>query len=176
MEIRPLRPSDERSRFSADDPEIDRFFRTFAGQNQFEKYVGTTYVAVEGADILGFVTVAGSSLGLDTLPVRLRKHLPKYDLPILRLARLGVDAQRAGAGVGRQLVRHVLHLALQQAEQVGCVGVLVDAKPGRESYYAQFGFEACPAASGAAPQRPAPTPMFLATAVLKKALELGRKK
>ena len=67
MEIRPLRPSDERSRFSADDPEIDRFFRTFAGQNQFEKYVGTTYVAVEGAHILGFVGIDSKGLnGLES--------------------------------------------------------------------------------------------------------------
>ena len=67
-------------------------------------------------------------------------------------------------------MRHVLRLAVQQAEQVGCVGVLVDAKPGRESYYARFGFESCRAEAGGSPQRPAPTPMFLATAVVKKAL------
>ena len=171
MEIRALRASDDRSRFSSGDADLDRFFRAFAGQNQFDKYIGTTYVAVEGGSIVGFVTVAGASLGLDKLPPKARKGLPKYDPPILRLARLGVEAAQVGKGVGELLVRHVLILAIQQAVQVGCVGVLVDAKPGRESYYARFGFEPCPADSGESPQRPAPSPMFLTTAAIKSAID-----
>jgi len=35
VEIRRLRASDDRSRFRSDDPDLERFFRSYAGQNQF---------------------------------------------------------------------------------------------------------------------------------------------
>jgi hypothetical protein len=35
IEIRPLRPDDDRQAFSSGDADLDRFFRKYAGQNQF---------------------------------------------------------------------------------------------------------------------------------------------
>ena len=42
MEIRVLREDDERSLRSGD-TDLDRFFRQFAGQNQFRHYLGVTF-------------------------------------------------------------------------------------------------------------------------------------
>ena len=39
MEIRALRPSDDRSAFQSGDEALDRFFRRYAGQNQFRHYI-----------------------------------------------------------------------------------------------------------------------------------------
>jgi hypothetical protein len=61
IQIRGLEPGDDRSRFSSGNPDLDRFFHRFAGQNQFRHHIGVTYVAVEGGDILGFVTIAPRS-------------------------------------------------------------------------------------------------------------------
>jgi hypothetical protein len=44
--IRRLEPSDDRRRFTSVNPELDRFFQRFAGQNQFRHHVGVTYMAV----------------------------------------------------------------------------------------------------------------------------------
>ena len=60
---------------------------------------------------------------------RLRRRLPSYRLPVLRLARLGVDQRAQGLGVGSALLRHVLSLALEQRDALGCIGVVTDAKP-----------------------------------------------
>jgi|GEM_PF-3449412 len=43
--------------FESGDPDLDRFFKRFAGQNQFKRYVGTTYVAKEVGLRVGFVNV-----------------------------------------------------------------------------------------------------------------------
>jgi hypothetical protein len=91
MDVRKLARNDDRSAFESGDVEIDRFFRRYAAQNQFEHHVGVTYVAMEGANILGSVTIAGGSTEIDALPASFRKKLPRYPLPVLRLARLGVD-------------------------------------------------------------------------------------
>lgn len=38
IEIRALREDDDRSQFHSGDPDLDRFFHKFAGQNQFRRY------------------------------------------------------------------------------------------------------------------------------------------
>ena len=72
MEIRALRESDDRSQFQFRDPDFDRFFHKFAGQNQFRNYVGVTYVAVEDRRILGFATIAPGHVEIEDLPPSLR--------------------------------------------------------------------------------------------------------
>ena len=73
---------------------------------------------------------------------RLRKRLPSYPLPVLRLARLAVDTRAQGLGIGKALLRHVLGLALEQRDLLGCVGVVTDAKPDAVAFYETLGFHA----------------------------------
>jgi GNAT superfamily N-acetyltransferase len=160
MEIRRLRPEDDRSGFRSGNVEIDRFFLRFAGQNQFRHHIGTTYVAIDGATIAGFATVVASELTVAALPVAKRRKLPAYPLPVLRLARLGVDERCQGRGVGSALLR-VFMLAHRMAGDVGCVGVVVDAKREAVAFYEKLGFIALGVESGHLGDRPEPSPMFL---------------
>lgn len=162
MEIRALREADDRARFRSGNPDLDRFFHQFAGQNQFKHHLGVTYVAVEGVDMLGYVTVAPGHLAIDEVSAATRKRLPRYPLPVLRLARLAVDERAAGQGLGERLLRFVMQLALRMTEDYGCAGLVVDAKPEAEAFYARYGFVALDALEGRSDARPQPTPMFLA--------------
>jgi len=141
IEIRPLARDDDRSGFSCGQRDLDRFFEHYAGQNQFKLHLAVTYVAVVGERIVGFATVAASSIERARVPsARLRKRLPTYPLPVLRLARLGVDTRAQGHGVGSALLRHVLSLAVEQRDRLGCVAVVTDAKPQSVSFYQSLGF------------------------------------
>lgn len=142
LEIRPLRPDDDRGGFSCGQADLDRFFHHYAGQNQFRLHLAVTYVAMAGERLTGFATVSVGSLERRSLPsARRRQRLPGYPLPVLRLARLAVDRRAQGLGVGRALLRHVLDLALVQRDSLGCVGVVTDAKPDAVPFYARYGFE-----------------------------------
>jgi GNAT superfamily N-acetyltransferase len=169
MEIRALLPSDERASFRSGDESLDRFFHRYAGQNQFRHHLGLTYVAVDAGRVLGFATVAPRHVEIDDLPERERKKLPRYPVPVLGLARLAVDVSARGLGVGAQLLRFVLLLALEMADRVGCAGVVVDAKPGAVDFYAKYGFTAFDVIEGESDARPRPTPMWLPIAVVKRA-------
>jgi hypothetical protein len=57
IEVRLLSAADNRGSFQSGDEQLDLFFHRYAGQNQFRHHIGTTYVAVESATILGFATV-----------------------------------------------------------------------------------------------------------------------
>jgi GNAT superfamily N-acetyltransferase len=161
MEIRALRPRDDRSAFQSGDEVLDRFFHHYAGQNQFRHYLGVTYVAVDGGRILGFATVAPRHLEIEKLPERARKKLPRYPVPVLGLARLAVDRPAQSMGLGAQLLRFVLKLAVKMAGEVGCAGVLVDAKPGAVEFYAKYGFTSFEPLEGRSDAHPRPSAMWL---------------
>jgi GNAT superfamily N-acetyltransferase len=171
MQIRALREADDRSRFSSGEPDLDRFLQKFAGQNQFRHYVGVTYVAVEQEGILGFATVAPGHIEIDGLPAAERGKLPHYPLPVLRVARLAVDRSAQGQGLGGGLLRFVLELAGRMADEFGCIGVVVDAKPRAVEFYGRYGFEPLEVVLGALEARPQPKPMFLAMRAIKAASE-----
>lgn len=159
--IRRLEPDDDRERFCSGHPDVDRFFHGFAGQNQFRHHVGVTYIAVEDDAILGFVTVSPSEIEIDALPADRRRRLPRYPLPVLRLARLAVAENAQDRGVGQALLRFALTLARRMADEIGCVGVVVDAKPEAQTFYRRYGFELASAVEGLLLDRPEPIPMFL---------------
>ena len=170
IEIRALREGDDRTSFRSGDVDFDRFFHQFAGQNQFRHHLGVTYVAVQDRSVLGYATVAAAHVEIDDLPRAARRKLPRYPLPVLRFARLAVDQSTQGQGVGLQLLRFVLRLALQMADEYGCVGVVVDPKPDAEAFYAKYGFVAIEAVEGRSDARPAPTPMFLSIRAVNDAV------
>ncbi len=69
IEVRPLRPEDDRSRFRSGNEDLDRFFARYAGQNQCRHHIGTTYVADDSEAVVAFVTVSASHIEIDQLPM-----------------------------------------------------------------------------------------------------------
>lgn len=176
IEVRLLRETDDRSSFQSGDEQLDLFFRRYAGQNQFRHHIGTTYIALESETILGFATVTVGHVEIENIPSSVRKKLPEYPLPILRLARLAVDRNAQGKGVGEHLMRTVFSVAIELREKLGCVGVVVDAKPGAGNYYSRYGFVDLEVIEGALEDRPTPKPMFLPLSAIMQAIRTARRK
>ncbi len=166
IEVRLLRPNDERKGFCSGNPDLDRFFILYTGQNQFRHHIGTTYVAIEDDRIKGFVTVSSSSIEVDNLPISRKKRFPQYPLPVIRLARLAVAESDRGRGVGLYLLRSVFYLAYEMSKKVGCIGIVVDAKPDSVDFYTRYGFEKIEVLQGALADRPEPVSMFLPLSVI----------
>lgn len=161
IHVRRLEPGDRRDGFNSGDPDLDRFFHRFAGQNQFRHHIGTTYVAMDGYAIAGYATVSPSHLEAETVSAKQRRRLPDYPVPVLRLARLAVDAAYQGRGIGMELLAAVFQLARRMRDDLGCVGVVVDAKPGAIAFYERFGFVTLDVIEGQLGSRPEPVVMFL---------------
>lgn len=171
LEIRPLRPQDDRGAFTCGQSDVDRFFHHYAGQNQFKLNLAVTYVAIAHERIVGFATVAAGAIERAGVPsARARKRLPDYPLPILRLARLGVDTRAQGLGIGKELVGYVLRLAVDQRDRLGCVGVVTDAKPDAARFYESLGFVPLAGVREGALSGD-PQPMFLSIESIAAALE-----
>jgi GNAT superfamily N-acetyltransferase len=159
--IRRLEPSDDRSSFRSGNLELDRYFQLYAGQNQFRHHISSNYVAIQGDNIRGFATVTTAQLERQQLPAENTKNLPAYCLPVVRLARLAVAQQAQGQGIGLRLMAAVFGLAHRLAADIGCVGVMVDAKPEAQDFYRKLGFLTIELTRGQLGDRPQPVPMFL---------------
>ena len=136
------------------------FKNSLVGTN-LDCIIGRTYVAIRQSEILGFATLSATSITMKDLPKTIRKRLPNYPLPALRLARLAVAVSAQGQGIGKQLLKAVFRIAHEVADRTGCVALVVDAKPAAVDFNQRDGFEAFEIISGALGDRPAPLPMIL---------------
>ena len=166
VEIRALAKGDNRTGFRSGDQALDLYFHRYAGQNQFRHHIGVTYVALHDDVIIGFATVSPASLDADE--VRSRRKMPPFPVPVSRVARLAVHEAARGQGVGKAILRFCIELAERMRDELGCVGVVVDAKAPAEGFYTQFGFVTVEATEGRSIAKPQPTLMYLPLGAIPK--------
>jgi GNAT superfamily N-acetyltransferase len=88
-----------------------------------------TCVIERDGRIAGYATVTAACVDIVDLPPDDRLRYP-YPAPVLSLARLATDERDRGQGIGSELLAHVFVLAAKMADELGCVGVVVDSKAG----------------------------------------------
>jgi hypothetical protein len=71
-------------------------------------------------------------------------------------------------------MRTVFSIAIELREKLGCVGVVVDAKPDAENYYSRYGFVELEVVEGAVEERPTPKSMFLPLSAVVQAFRIAQ--
>lgn len=141
---RPLRAGDPVDGFDCGVGELNRYLQKHALQAQSGDG-GRSYVSLAGARIAGYYTLAYGSLEYEASPNRVAKGLARHPIPVILLARLAVDRDFSGKGLGTELLRDALLRTLAAADIAGLRAVVVDAKDDRASrFYQSFGFESFP--------------------------------
>ena len=143
--IRRLAENDSVESFDCGDGALNNYLTKHAWNNQQKSSIGVTYVAADEVAprvVIGYFTLAASSLPRDALPRKYVRGLPAYDLPMILLARLAVDRRFCGRGLGQALLSEALNISLSVSDQVGCRCVIVDAYPTAVRWYQRYGF--CP--------------------------------
>ncbi len=130
----------DRSQFDCGVPALNDFLKQFALQNQ-KKDGSRTYVATRENRVIGYYTLAYSSVGVDDAPPTVRAGLGRYPIPVLLMARLAVDLSEKGTGLGKGLLRDAILKVPQAAEIAGLRAMLVHAKDdSAKAFYEKFGF------------------------------------
>ena len=169
--IRRLEESDELESFDCGDEPLNNYLKRHAWINQEKISIGMTYVAIEESTprtVLGYFTLATSSIPRDSLPKKYVRGLPPYDFPLILLARLAVDRRFSGKGLGHALISEALKITLRVADEVGCRCVITDAYRDKVDWYARYGFIPVEGATENGPQR-----MFLDVRTIRAALQRG---
>lgn len=124
---------------------LNEWLRQFAVSDQ-RAGASVTYVLKRGQRVVGFYTLAPSAIEPARAARRLGAGLPRHrPIPVILLARLGLDGSEQGSGLGSDLLRDALARCAAAADEIGGRAVLVHAKDeaiGR--FYRRWGFQELP--------------------------------
>jgi GNAT superfamily N-acetyltransferase len=169
--IRRLEEFDDVESFDCGDEPLNNYLKRHAWSNQQKSSIGVTYVATEESAphaVLGYFTLATSSVPRDSLPKKYVRGLPPYDQPLVLLARLAVDRRFTGKGIGDALIAEAFKITLRVADEVGSRCIITDAYRDRVGWYAKYGF--IPIEGG---QKDGPQKMFLDVRTIRAASTKG---
>lgn len=119
---------------------LDWFLSRYASKNDILG-IGKTFVALDVNDrICGYFTLSTAQVAYQEMPDDFKGKLPKYPIPALRIARLAVDRNQQGKGIGKWLLAQAFRKVLQVADITGLYLIIVDAKETSRSFYERYGF------------------------------------
>lgn len=103
-----------------------------------------TYVVHRANRVVGYYSLAASSVRREDASPRAAKYQPAYPIPVILLARLAVDRREQKRGIGPALLKDALQRCLRASKEIGARAVLVHAiDEEAKSFYRHFGFEDC---------------------------------
>jgi GNAT superfamily N-acetyltransferase len=103
-----------------------------------------TYVVHRAGRVVGYYSLAASSVRKDDASVRSAKGQPKHPIPVILLVRLAVDKSEQHRGLGPALLKDALQRCRHAAKEIGARAVLVHAIDEKaKGFYRHFGFEDC---------------------------------
>ncbi|MEZ5941127.1 MAG: GNAT family N-acetyltransferase [Planctomycetaceae bacterium] len=151
----------DRSEFDCGVPVLNEWLTTKV--SQFEKKdLARTYVLVESGDVVvkGYYALSNHTVIYDALPDDQAKGLPRIDVPVVLIGRLGVDLSTQGQGMGEFLLIDAVRRAEYLAEKIGIRAVEVDAiNDAAQKFYQRYGFLSL---------KDAPQHLFLPMQVIRK--------
>ncbi len=158
-----------RGDFDCGETVLNEFLQRSARKNH-EMGGAKTFLAISDADnktILGYYSLSPASIAYARTPELVRRGLARYEVPGFRLARLAVDLEVQGQGLGGQLLLAAGKRCLLVASEVGGVAMLIDAKNARAAeWYQRY---------GALPLLDAPLSLVLPLRTIEMALKASKK-
>jgi GNAT superfamily N-acetyltransferase len=136
----PLRPDHRLAGFDCGKPPLNEFLKLHALGRQKAK-LSRTYVVTRGTDVVAYYTLAHVTVRPGDAPKKLGRGMPSA-IPAILLARLAVDLQFQGRGLGRSLFVDAVRRtwAVMESEAAPPVRLfVVDAKDEEaKAFYERF--------------------------------------
>ncbi len=143
-----LQPDDSLDEFECRSPEQTLWLHDHARQAHS---AGTAKVLVvtetDSPLVVAYYAWTMASITIDDAPARLRKGAGRYPQPVALLARLGVDVDHEGRGLGAGLLQDVVSRVAELGASIGCRGLVVHAEGDQaQDFYLHLvpGFEPSP--------------------------------
>lgn len=140
---------DARAAFDCGEPALNHYLQHIARQHD-SRHIARTFCGELDGALFGYYSLSNAEVDVGALSADILKRykLPTHRLPVVRLARLAVDVRFQGQGLGECLLINALSHVQRVAELSGCVGMVVDAKPGKADFYLAYGFRQAPENAG----------------------------
>lgn len=140
VSVKEISPKSVLKKFDCEVEALNEFLSRYALKND-ELGIGKTFVALnENNQIAGYFTLATAQVAYQEIPDDFKEKLPKYPIPALRIARLSVNKDLKGKGIGKWLLAQAFIKAIHVADVTGLYFIIVDAKETSKSFYEHYGF------------------------------------
>ena len=140
----PLADEHQTDSFDSGAPALDDWLRRRARANQTSG-ASRTYVTCEGTRVVAYYALASGAIAQAAVSGRFRRNMPD-PIPVVVLARLAVDRNYQGRGLGRALFRDAARRVAHAADTIGIRGIVVHAISAEaREFYIALGFDPCPA-------------------------------
>lgn len=143
--VRPLLKSSNVESFNSGKPALDDWLKKYAWQNQAGD-TAKTYIVEKDGRVVGYYALTAASIKVEESTARIAKGQPPHrPIPVIKLARLAVDAEMQGQGLGKALLKDALLRCIAAAGEIAARAVVVDALDDDvRTFYEQYGFESGP--------------------------------
>jgi len=139
----PLRDDHQTDTLDSAEPVLDDWLRRRARSNQASG-ASRTYVVCEEQRVVAYYALASGAIAKAGVPGKFRRNMPD-PIPVVVLARLAVDLNYQGRGLGRALFRDAAIRVSQAADTIGIRGIIVHAvSENARRFYIALGFDPCP--------------------------------
>lgn len=163
--VEKLGKNHDRTSFSCGDPDLDRYFKAYAGQD-VKRDLSMVRVAVDTQNsykVVGFYTLSSTAIKAVDFPKNLRRRLPYEAVPGTLIGRLAVDKSYQRQGLDTGLLMDALLQIADNRHIIASAFAVIDAKNDKaREFYEKFGFVSFPGE---------PLRMYVHMKTLDKALE-----
>ena len=119
---------------------LDDWLRRRARANQATG-ASRTYVVCDDNRVVAYYALASGAVETEHATGRVRRNMPD-PIPVAVLARLAIEQNCQGRGLGRALVKDAARRVVQAAEIIGIRALVVHAiSPEAQAFYLAVGFE-----------------------------------
>jgi len=142
---RPLASADDLDKFDCGEPDLNDWLRKRAWTNHTTGATRTFVTTPTAEDrVVGLYALAAAGVKKADVPSGIGKGQPSM-IPVILLARLGVNQDHQGLGLGAHLLRDAIARTVSTSEQVGVRAMLVHAMHDRaRDFYLNYEFEVSP--------------------------------
>jgi len=137
----PLTSQHDREGFDSGNTTLDAWLRNRAHRNEASG-ASRTFVTcpIDDSAVVGYYTLAASSVTLDLAPGSVRRNMPE-PIPVILLGRLAIDGSHQAAGLGASLLQDAVLRVAGVADSVGIRAMLVHAiDDAAVAFYEHVGF------------------------------------
>ncbi|MCF3642636.1 GNAT family N-acetyltransferase [Rhizobium sp. TRM95111] len=137
----PLAVSHRVDEFDSGKPALDAFLKDLALYNQEQGYTRTFVIADAQYRVAGYHSLCAGMINRENAPRHVKGQRAPGEIPVALLARLAVDKQYQGQGLGAALFKNAMLSVISTAQIVAFRAVMVHALDDEaERFYLKYGF------------------------------------
>lgn len=141
MQVERLSEEHDLADFGCGTKSLDDWLRIHALENQSRNLSRTFVLIDDGGAVAGYYALSMGGVAKHELPRRLGRGLPGYQIGMVLLARLAIDARHQGEGLGRDLMVDAILHAAAAGQHAAARFIAVDPiDESAKAFYSRFGF------------------------------------